>query len=119
MKYASLKRLCEESLTGISEVIIDYVLGGLDEEENIDYDIEDIEERINEELDNYFTYYSDAWEYLQDNNITDFEDAFYEWNATDICGIACYYAHEEVMSDLQYYWDEYEVLDIEEEEEDE
>lgn len=116
MKYSELRRLCDESLSGISETIIDYVLCGLDEEEDIDYDIEDIEERINEELDNYFTYYSDAWEYLQDNCITDFEDAFYEWNATDICSIACYYAHEEVLSDLQSYWDEYEGSEEPEEE---
>ena len=114
MKYAELRRLCDESLAGISEDIIDNILSGMDEDE--EFDIEDIECRIDEELDSYFTYYSDAWEYLQDNNITDFEDAFYEWNATGICSIACYYAHGEVCSELEYYWDEYEDTEGEDEE---
>ena len=115
MKYAELKKLCEESLSGLAYDITDNILSGICEDEEIDQS--DFESRLSEELDSYFTYYSDAWEYLEDNNITDFEDAFYEWNATDICSIACYYAYTEVLDEVNTYWDEYEdSLESEEEE---
>lgn len=117
MKYAELRNMCEESLSGLAYDITDNILSGMDEDEEIDQS--DFEDRINEEIDNYFIYYQDAWEYLQDNNITDFEDAIRDWGCTDICAIASYYARDEVLNDIMCYWDEYEdSLEYEELEED-
>ena len=115
MKYAELQRMRDEALYGFYADIVDYILDTMNEDGEIDQ--ETFEERLSEELDSYFTYYDDAWEYLQDNNITDFEDAFYEWNVTGICGIACYYAYHDVIDIVYQYWDEYEdSLESEEDE---
>lgn len=61
--------------------------------DHLEWDIEHLEidtDLVNEKVNDYFIYYNDAYDYLQDNNITDFEDAFNN-GYTDICGIATYY----------------------------
>ena len=61
--------------------------------DDLEWDIDNLEidvDLVNEKVNDYFIYYSDAWEYLQDNDITDFQYAF-KWGCTDICSIATYY----------------------------
>ena len=112
MKYAKLKELCESMCGEVGDICM-YVLDRFDEDDEIDFDT--FLECASEEIDSYFTYYDDAWSYLQDNQITDFKEAFYEWNATDVCGIACYYLYEQLSSDVGDYWDYYEEQEDEEE----
>lgn len=107
MRKEQLQKLIENELSGISYDIGFNILDRLEDDEDIDiYQMEDL---INEEIDGWFIYYSDAWDYLQDNQITDFSEAIQEWGATDICAIATYYAREEIENDFNYYWDEYDV----------
>ena len=70
----------------------------LEESQNID----ELYELSWEEVDREFIYYSDAFNYLMDNNITDFEDAFKEFGATNVCGIAYYYCLNEVNQIISY-----------------
>ena len=115
MKYSELRRLCDECLCGIAGDIVDNILSGMDEDEEInEWDMDD---RISEEIDSYMTYYSDAWDYLQDNGITDFSDAIAN-GCEDVTSIACYYALEEVRDEVNNYWYDYEDTEEEPEEED-
>lgn len=117
MKYETLKRLISENLDGVALDIATNVCELWDEGDEISYD--DFVDEIAQECDSWFTYYSDAWEYLQDENITDFEEAFQEWAVTDICGIACYYAEQRVRDDVWNWWGTYEQGEYEEEDSEE
>ena len=114
MRKNQLQQFIENELTGIGYDIGFNILDRLEDGEEID--TSDFDDMLNEELDSWFTYYDDAWDYLRDNNITDFSDAIHEWGATDICGIACYYAREEIWDAVNRYWDNYEIEDKEEDE---
>lgn len=119
MKKSELKRLCDECLSGMCEDIISSVVDNMYDDQEYD-SLDDLMDDVMYELDSYFTYYSDAWDYLQDNCITDFDEAIKEWGVHDVCGIACYYAREEIWDDVSAYWDEYEGTDEQEDaEEDE
>lgn len=64
---------------------------------DIEFEIENLtfdDDVVIEKIDNYFVYYSDAWEYLSNNHITDFEEAM-EYGLTNVCAIATYYLNEE------------------------
>ena len=117
MLIRTLKRLKDEELYGFESDIVDNIIDSYDDEEEIDYDT--FLERLEEELGSYFTYYSDAFDFLQENNITDFNDAIQEWGATDVCAIACYYAREQVSESVYSCWEEYEFSEIVEDEEEE
>lgn len=106
MRKAQLQKFIENELIGIGYDIGFNILDRLEDDEDID--TSEFDDMLNEELDSWFTYYEDAWEYLQDNNITDFSDAIHEWGATDICAIAMYYAREEIWDCVNRYWDDYE-----------
>lgn len=57
------------------------------------YEIDNItldDDKVIELLSDYFMYYSDAFDYLQNNDITDFDEAI-EMGNRDICSIATYY----------------------------
>lgn len=69
---------------------VDSVLSSL--EEDGDADIQDL---IWQTLDSSCMYYSDAFNYLQECNIIDFEDAFKQ-GFYNLCGIYYYYLEEEV-----------------------
>lgn len=56
-----------------------------------------LEDRIFEEVGEYFIYYSDAFNYLRDNHIYDFEDAISEGFGKNVCSIASYYLEQEVF----------------------
>lgn len=74
------------------------------DEEKAEFDFENL---IFGEIDSSMIYYSDAWSYLQDNNITDFEDAIKEYEAYNITSIACYYLQQEVyelLNDMEVEW---------------
>ena len=107
MRKVQLQKLIENELSGIAYDIGFQILDCLDDEDDIDES--DFSDYVTQELDSYFTYYDDAWDYLQDNNITDFRDAMYEWNATDICAIAMYYAYTEICDEVSSYWEDYET----------
>lgn len=70
------------------------------------------EDEITEELYSYidFTCYSDAWDYLRDNQITDFSDAIQEFGATDVCSIACYYCEQEINAYIYENFDWFEDI---------
>lgn len=114
MRKRKLQKLIENELTGIAYDIGFQILDRLKDGEEIDqWDFEDM---VREELDSWFTYYDDAWDYLQDNCITDFSEAIQEWGATDICAIALYYAQEEINNEVNNYWDSYDTEPDEDEE---
>lgn len=113
MLYEYVKRMIDESITDNID-IFENALKHFSEGDDITQ--EDFEDALREECDYMFTYYSDAWDYLIENNITDFEDAMYEWNATGVCSIACYYLTQSVFEELGGNWDEYEVLQEEQDE---
>lgn len=65
--------------------------------DDLEYEIDNLEidvDLVNEKVNDYFIYYSDAWEYLQDNDITDFSDAF-DNGCTQVCEIATFYLMNE------------------------
>ena len=104
LTYEELKERIENAQMDVSSQasdVLGYVLDRYDEDDdNIDeYDVEDA---IMEECDEYFTYYDDAWEYLQENCITDFDDAVAE-GCTGVCSIAYYYLRDEIMNILELY----------------
>ena len=116
MRKEQLQKLIENELSGIAYDIGFNILDCLEDGQDIDqWDFEDM---VMEELDSWFTYYDDAWEFLQDNDITDFSEAFREWNVTDVCGIACYYAREMICADVNDYWNDYELEELDEEDDD-
>ena len=59
-------------------------------------DIETMYELVWDYCDNEMIYYSQAFNYLMDNNITDFEESIKEFGCTNVCGIAFYYLYNEV-----------------------
>lgn len=78
--------------------VLEAVVGNMYEDENIgEYDLE---QRVYEEVSEYFIYYSDAWNYLMDEYISDFADAMRE-GCTDVCAIASYYLREAVIEYMQ------------------
>ena len=102
MTYNELKDAIESVQHAVSDDacnVLDYILDRYsDEDEDIDeYDVYDA---IIEECDSYLIYYSDAWEYLSSNNITDFDEAIAEGNK-DVCSIACYYLTQEINDNLR------------------
>lgn len=53
-----------------------------------------------------------CWEYLQNNNINNFEDAINEWGANDIEHIANYYFVKQHWEYLTYLLDEINNIEI-------
>lgn len=114
MLYNRVKRMINESVDSEFVDVFENALEHFDQDEDVDeYDYEDA---IRDECDSWFIYYQDAWDYLQDNNITDFDEAIDEWGAKDVCAIACYYFVEACMRELSEYWDEYAYSDEDPEE---
>ena len=101
MRYEDLKdAICNamSSVSGEAEDVLQRVLDRYDEDdENIDES--DVYDYVYEEAGDYFIYYSDAFDYLQDNSITDYDDAICE-GCHDVCSIATYYLIEEVNENL-------------------
>ena len=101
MRYEDLKNAIENAscdVSDVAETVLGYVLDRFDED-NEDIDEGEVYDAIREECDNYFTYYSDAWDYLQNNSITDFDEAIND-GFTGICGFAYYYLVEEINDNL-------------------
>ena len=72
--------------------------------ENDELEIESIFGEINEKIDDYIhdqelIYYRECFEYLQNNNITDFKEAFDE-GYTDVEQIATYYFQEDLRDKI-------------------
>ena len=57
---------------------------------------DDADEIAWQECDKQFIYYADAWQYLQDNEITDFTEAIENMGCKDINAIATYYLMNEL-----------------------
>lgn len=53
---------------------------------------------VRDTVGNYLMYTSECWNYLQDNDITDFEAAIGEGFPANIYSIAAYYLEEECLS---------------------
>lgn len=76
-----------------------------DDFEEIERDIMNIEDDIDnltidddlviEKINDHFIYYDDAWDYLKNQDIVDFEEAIALGGFHNICGIATYYLMEE------------------------
>lgn len=75
-----------------SDLAIDIVKDMLDEYESV----EEMLTYYIDEVDRELIYYSQAFNYLMDNNITDFEYAIKEWGATSVTAIAYAYLNDEV-----------------------
>lgn len=101
MLYEELKEAISNAQCSVSSVASDVLDNVLDRYEEDDEDIDewDVWDAIDEEIDNYFIYYSDAWDYLQETCTTDFEEAIHEGH-TGICGFACYYLRDEIAGEL-------------------
>lgn len=81
----------EEKLRGeLDEDEWEEIENDLDDIDNEIYNLEVDTDKVIEAISDHFIYYSDAWEYLQNADQTDFEDAF-NYGATDVCAIATYY----------------------------
>ena len=102
MRYEELKDAIKNAKVNLSDMachVFDYVLDRFDETDE-DIDENDVYDAVYEECDSMFIYYSDAWDYLQDQCITDFTEAIDNVGAKNICGIACYYLEQEVLDSL-------------------
>ena len=80
------------SLSALAE---DIIRDMIDENDNF----QDLYDNYPYEIDRSLIYYSDAFNYLMDENITDYEDAI-NWGATNITSIAYYYLTEEISNAL-------------------
>ena len=101
MDYEQLKEAIQSAQCDVSDVasdVLDYVLDRFDGEEEIDED--DEYDAIRDECDAYFTYYDDAWDYLRDNCITDFDEAVRD-GFMSVCSIAYYYLEQEILDNLR------------------
>ena len=117
MKYAQFRELVENAdgeIHDILSIVLDNLRNSHLEWEEIDET--EVYEEILDVVDGYFTYYSDAWDYLQVNGITDFSEAYDEWEATDVCVIATYYAYQDACDYVSQNWSEYEFYEDEEDE---
>ena len=102
MDYEYLKEAIQSAQCDVSDVassVLDYVLDRFDGEEEIDED--DVYDAIREESDSYFIYYDDAYDYLRDNCITDFDEAIGD-GCTSVCSIAYYYLVQEIEENLRF-----------------
>lgn len=77
---------------------------------------EEFQEHIYECVGEKFIYYSDAFDYLQEQNITSFKEAFNEGFGENVCTIATYYLEEEVWDFINHYIDFDVEIELEEEE---
>ena len=101
MRYEDLKNAiqsCQADVSADASTILDYVLDRFEEGQE-DIDIDEVYDAIRDECDNYFIYYSDAWNYLEDNCITDFDEAISNC-CTSVCSIAYFYAEQEILDNL-------------------
>ena len=101
LTYEELKERIENAQMDVSSQasdVLGYVLDRYDEDDQ-EIDEDEVYDAISEDCDNYFIYYSDAWNYLEDNCITDFDDAVAE-GCTGVCSIAYYYLRDEIMNIL-------------------
>ncbi len=117
MRKSTFKRLLEDYSNELSSQaynVLDCISDDLD---TLTQD--DIQDNLYNYLDGEFIYYSDAFDYLTDNNITDFEDAIKNYGAYDVCSIACYCLEQEIMNFLYEQWDYYESEEDEEDEDEE
>lgn len=93
MNARELREILENAdLTPTAYDIVDNVLCEIGDEVD-EYDLRD---EVMNEIDSQFIYYDDAWNYLQEQNITDFTDAINEFGCTDLMGIATYYLLQEI-----------------------
>lgn len=105
MRYEELKDAIERAqchVSGTAETVLGYVLDDFSEYEDIEDEIEecDVWDAIYQSVDDYFIYYSDAWDYLQEESITDFTEAIDNVGARDVCAIAYYYLQQEILDNL-------------------
>lgn len=87
---------CDEKCYDVISDIIEY------------YDFENEDEfrdHIYEAIGEAFIYYADAWDYLRNNNITSFQEAFGEGFGENVCTIASYYLEQEVCDFISEYMD--------------
>ena len=92
----TLKELREMSRDGMSDEAINVIDNVIDNYEKEEDDEEDVYDNLWNECDEAFIYYSDAFRYLEDNNITDFSEAINEFGCKNVCSIACYYLMQEL-----------------------
>ena len=78
---------CDEKCYDVISDVINYY----------DFETEDeFRESIYEATGEAFIYYADAWDYLRNNNIISFQEAFNEGFGENVCSIATYYLEEEI-----------------------
>ena len=111
MRYSRVKEIIYDNLSGQELDIAEYALDHFNDGDSISE--EDFEEALREEIDSYFTYYSDAWDYLSDNNITDFGEAIHYGMCYDVCSIACYYAEENIKNEVFGNWNDDDFEEVE------
>lgn len=93
MKSKELREILENAdLSPTAYDIVDNVLCEIGD----DVDEYDLRDEIMNEIDSQFIYYGDAWNYLQEQDITDFTNAIREFGCTDLMGIASYFVLEEI-----------------------
>lgn len=78
---------------GACDLTCDFV----EEYNNGDYG-EDLDSAINDYCDTAFIYYDEAWDFLREENITDFTEAIDEFGAKTVCQIACYYLENDIRN---------------------
>lgn len=97
-----------ELLRKLKELETDYSVLAISIVEDMIKEYDSMEDMLTyyiDECDRELIYYSQAFNYLMDNNITDFEYAIKEFGATDVCGIAYAYLNDEVGAILNQLGD--------------
>ena len=98
MLHNDLVDVLSENLTSLSDNAVDVLEAIIDG--YVLEDEDDFEVALSEELDNQFMYWADAFDYLKDNSICNFEEAINELGATSIEQFAYYYLEQEIREIL-------------------
>lgn len=97
MTFAELKKASEEGsreLSDEAQTVLFYTLDELEGKEEPDED--KTEQILWENLDVAFTYTKDAYDYLENQNISDFSEAIQEMGASTVEQIAFYFLEQEI-----------------------
>ena len=80
--------MSDEAYTVLENIMNEYDLN----------DEDDFQTALNEQLGNQFVYYSDAFDFLQKQCITDYSKAIAEYGAKTVTEFAYYYLEDEIYN---------------------
>ena len=96
MTKEDLKKLLESKEGNMSDEAYTVLQNIMNEYDLNDED--DFRTALDEQLSNQFTYYSDAFDFLQKQCITDYSEAIAEYGAKTLMEFAYYYLEDEIYN---------------------